>query len=113
LILLGARRRARSEAINEYCEFDRVLEQQCDFVFTGEGSPDGQSTHGMMSVEVTRWAKHKGAQVVALVEQMGENADTTYDAGIKACTSISRGPSTVEEAITQTDSVLYEKKLDI
>jgi glycerate kinase len=54
LILLGARRRARSEAINEYCEFDRVLEQQCDFVFTGEGSPDGQSTHGMMSVEVTR-----------------------------------------------------------
>lgn len=66
LILLGAKLRARSEAINEYFEFDRVFEQKWDFVITAEGSLDGQSTQGKMTTEVARRAKRRGAQVVAL-----------------------------------------------
>lgn len=66
LILLGANLRARSEAINEYFEFDRIFEQRWDFVITAEGSLDGQSTQGKMTTEVARRAKRKGAQVVAL-----------------------------------------------
>jgi glycerate kinase len=66
LILLGAKLRARSEAINEYFEFDRVFEQKWDFVITAEGSLDEQSTQGKMTTEVARRAKRRGAQVVAL-----------------------------------------------
>lgn len=66
LIFLGAKLRARSEAINEYFEFDRVFEQKWDFVITAEGSLDGQSTQGKMTTEVARRAKRMGAQVVAL-----------------------------------------------
>ena len=45
-MLLGARLRARGEAINEYFEFDRVFENYWDFVITAEGSLDFQSPNG-------------------------------------------------------------------
>jgi glycerate kinase len=108
LMLLGARLRARSEVMNQYFEFDRVFEEQWDFVITAEGSLDGQSTHGKMTTEVARRAKRKGAQVVALAGQVGEGADATYGAGIKAYTSILRGPSTLEEAIAQTEALIKD-----
>jgi glycerate kinase len=107
-MMLGARLRARSEAINEYFEFDRVFEQQWDFVITAEGSLDGQSTQGKMTTEVARRAKRRGAQVVALAGTIGEGADATYGAGIKAFTSILRGPSTLEEAIVQTETLVKD-----
>jgi glycerate 2-kinase len=107
LMMLGTRLRARSEAINEYFKLNRVFEQHWDFVITAEGSLDGQSTEGKMTTEVARRAKSKGAQVVALAGQIGQGADATYGAGIKAYTSILKGPSTLEEAIGQT-KVLIE-----
>ncbi|KAF1923749.1 glycerate kinase [Didymella exigua CBS 183.55] len=108
LMMLGARLRARSDAINEYFEFDRVFEKQWDFVITAEGSLDSQSTQGKMTTEVARRAKRRGAQVVALAGTIGEGADGCYGAGIKAFTSIMRGPLTLEEAIVQTDNLVKD-----
>lgn len=108
LMLLGARLRARSDAINEYFEFDRVFEKQWDFVITAEGSLDSQSTQGKMTTEVARRAKRCGAQVVALAGTIGDGADGCYGAGIKAFTSIMRGPLTLEEAIIQTENLVKD-----
>lgn len=108
LMLLGARLRARSEAINEYFEFDRVFEKPWDFVITAEGSLDSQSTQGKMTTEISRRAKRRGAQVVALAGTIGEGADGCYGAGIKAFTSIMRGPLTLEEAIVQTETLVKD-----
>ncbi|KAI4631219.1 hypothetical protein J4E83_002750 [Alternaria metachromatica] len=107
LMLLGATLRARAEAINEYFEFDRVFENQWDFVITAEGALDFQSPNGKMTTEIARRAKRNGAQVVALAGTIGEGADGCYGAGIKAFTSILRGPVTLEQAIVQTE-VLVE-----
>ncbi|KAF2012919.1 glycerate kinase [Aaosphaeria arxii CBS 175.79] len=108
LLLLGARLRARSEAINEYFEFDRVFEQQWDFVITAEGSLDSQSTQGKMTTEVARRARRHGAQVVALAGTIGEGADGCYGAGIKAFTSILKGPSSLEDAIAETEKLVKD-----
>ena len=108
LMMLGARLRARSDAINEYFEFDRVFEKQWDFVITAEGSLDSQSTQGKMTTEVARRAKRRGAQVIALAGTIGEGADGCYGAGIKAFTSIMRGPLTLEEAIIQTENLVKD-----
>jgi glycerate kinase len=108
LMILGARLRPRSEAINEYFGFDGVFDQHWDFVITAEGRLDGQSTEGKMTTEVARRAKRKGAQVVALAGQIGQGADATYGAGIKAYTSILKGPSTLEEAIVQTEVLIKD-----
>jgi glycerate kinase len=108
LMMLGAQLRARSDAINEYFEFDRVFEQKWDFVITAEGSLDRQSTQGKMTTEVARRAKRKGAQVVAIAGTIGEGADAAYGAGIRAYTSILKGPSTLEEAISQTENLVKD-----
>lgn len=108
LMLLDARLRARSDAINEYFEFDHIFETQWDFVITAEGSLDSQSTEGKMTTEVARRAKRNGAQVVALAGTIGEGADGCYGAGIKAFTSILRGPLTLEEAIVQTENLVKD-----
>ncbi|KAF2031577.1 glycerate kinase [Setomelanomma holmii] len=94
LIMLGARLRERFLAINEYFEFDQVFETQWDF--------------GKMTTEVARRAKRSGAQVVALAGTIGEGADATYGAGIKALASLLRGPSTLEEAIVQTETLIKD-----
>ncbi|KAF3002935.1 hypothetical protein E8E13_003455 [Curvularia kusanoi] len=108
LMMLGAKLRARSDAINEYFEFDRVFEKPWDFVITAEGSLDSQSTQGKMTTEVARRAKRRGAQVVALAGTIGEGADGCYGAGIKAFTSIMTGPTTLEEAIMQTETLVKD-----
>jgi glycerate kinase len=46
LMLLGASLRSRGDALNEYFEFDRVLDKRWDFVITAEGSLDIQSPNG-------------------------------------------------------------------
>lgn len=61
-----------------------------------------------MTTEVARRAKRSGAQVVALAGTIGEGADGCYGAGIKAYTSILKGPLTLEEAIVQTDTLLRD-----
>lgn len=108
LMMLGGKLRARGEAINDYFAFDRVFEEQWDFVITAEGSLDFQSPNGKMTTEVARRAKRNGAQVVALAGTIGEGADGCYGAGIKAYTSILKGPLTLEEAIIQTDTLLRD-----
>jgi glycerate kinase len=104
-MMLGAHLRARSDAINEYFEFDRVFEQHWYFVMTAKGSLDGQSTQSEITSEVPRRAKREGAQVVAIAGILGDGADAAYGAGIKAYTSILKGPSTLEEAIVQTENL--------
>ncbi|ENI06622.1 hypothetical protein COCC4DRAFT_192551 [Bipolaris maydis ATCC 48331] len=108
LMLLGAQLRARGEAINEYFEIDRVLDQQWDFVITAEGSLDFQSPNGKMTTEIARRARRNGAQVVALAGTIGEGADGCYSAGIKAFTSILRGPLSLDEAIVQTEALVKD-----
>ncbi|KAF2182886.1 glycerate kinase [Zopfia rhizophila CBS 207.26] len=108
LMLLGARLRARSIAINEHFEFDRVFDSHWDFVITAEGSLDSQSTQGKMTTEIARRARRHGAQVVALAGTIGDGADVCYNAGIKAFTSILRGPSSLEEAIAETERLVKD-----
>ncbi|CBX96869.1 hypothetical protein LEMA_P100000.1 [Plenodomus lingam JN3] len=108
LMMIGGKLRARAEAINEYFELDRVFDNRWDFVITAEGSLDFQSPNGKMTTEVARRAKRSGAQVVALAGTIGEGADGCYGAGIKAYTSILKGPLTLEEAIVQTDTLLRD-----
>ncbi|USP80867.1 Glycerate kinase [Curvularia clavata] len=108
LMLLGAQLRARGEAINEYFEIERVLDQQWDFVITAEGSLDFQSPNGKMTTEIARRARRNGAQVVALAGTIGEGADGCYGAGIKAFTSILRAPLSLDEAIVQTEALVKD-----
>lgn len=108
IMLLGGQLRARHEAINDYFNINEILDQHWDFVFTAEGSLDFQSSKGKMTVEIARRARQTGAQVVALAGTIGDGADTVYDEGIEAFTSILNGPLSLEEAIKETEKLLKD-----
>ena len=108
IMLLGGQLRARNEAINEYFGIHEILDQHWDFVFTAEGSLDFQSSKGKMTVEIARRARQAGAQVVALAGTIGDGADTVYDEGIEAFTSILNGPLSLEDAIRETEKLLKD-----
>lgn len=108
LMLLGAALRARSEAINDYFHIDDILDQRWDFVFTAEGSLDSQSAKGKMTVEVARRARDYGAQVIALAGTIGDGADTVYEEGIEAFTSILNAPLSLEQAIKETEKLVKD-----
>ncbi|KAK6858462.1 hypothetical protein PG995_006161 [Apiospora arundinis] len=106
LLLLGARLRARQEAIDEYFGLATLFDEPWDIVITGEGSLDSQSTHGKMTAEIAKRAQEHGAQVIALAGSIGEDASEVYRVGISAYMSILDGPSDLEEAKRNTDKLL-------
>ncbi|KAK8079039.1 glycerate kinase [Apiospora phragmitis] len=107
LLLLGARLRARQEAIDEYFGLATLFDAEpWDIVITGEGSLDSQSTHGKMTVEIAKRAQEHGAKVIALAGSIGEDASEVYQVGISAFMSIVDGPSDLEEAKKHTDKLL-------
>ncbi|RYP67806.1 hypothetical protein DL769_005668 [Monosporascus sp. CRB-8-3] len=108
LLLLGAELRPRSEAADEYFGLRAAFEKPWDVVITGEGSLDSQSARGKMTVEVARRARKLDAQVIVLAGTIGSGAESIYDAGVAAFTSILDGPSSLEQAIKNTDRLLKD-----
>jgi glycerate kinase len=77
-------------------------------VFTGEGTLDELSVRGKVTTEIAQSAKDRGAQVIALAGVIGKGAEHCYDTGISAFTSISKGPSTLEKAIEESETLIQD-----
>ncbi|MHC0038458.1 glycerate kinase family protein [Pseudoneobacillus sp. C159] len=70
-----------------------------DYVFTGEGSIDGQTMYGKTPFGVATVAIELGVPVIAFAGRIGENARDLYDHGFTAIVGILKEPSTIEEAL--------------
>jgi glycerate 2-kinase len=95
----------RFDIIQEYLDFDRLLEQ-ADLVITAEGSLDGQSPYGKVPCEVARRAAARGVPTVALAGTIGKGVTETLSHGIMAFASILKRPCTLEEAILDGERLL-------
>jgi glycerate 2-kinase len=70
-----------------------------DYVFTGEGSIDGQTVYGKTPFGVASVAWELGVPVVAFAGRIGEGARVLYDHGFTAIVGILKGVTTLEEAL--------------
>ncbi|KAA8649355.1 glycerate kinase family protein [Aspergillus tanneri] len=107
LLLIGAVLRPRYEAILEYFNLDDLFDN-CDLVFTAEGGIDDQTPRGKIPAEVAMRAEKHHIPVIALAGTVGPNADLNYHVGINAYVSILQQPSTLEEAIRDTERLLTD-----
>ncbi|KAL4887228.1 glycerate kinase [Aspergillus karnatakaensis] len=107
LLLLGAKLRPRYEALMEDFQIKDIFDD-CDLVITAEGGVDDQTPKGKIPAEVAMRAKAKGIPVIVLAGTVGRNASVNYQVGIDAFTSILQRPSTLEEAIGETERLLVE-----
>ncbi|PLB47428.1 glycerate kinase [Aspergillus steynii IBT 23096] len=106
-MLLGATLRPRYEAIMQYFNIADLFDK-CDLVFTAEGGIDDQTPRGKIPAEVAMRAKQHGRPVIVLAGSIGNDARVNYEVGINAYASILQRPSTLDEAIVETERLLAE-----
>ncbi|KAL4862266.1 hypothetical protein BDV12DRAFT_207331 [Aspergillus spectabilis] len=107
LLLVGAELRPRYDALMEYFHLKDIFDD-CDLVVTAEGGVDDQTPKGKIPAEVALRAKERAIPVIVLAGTVGRNARVNYEVGIDAFTSILQRPSTLEEAIGETERLLVE-----
>jgi glycerate kinase len=79
-----------------------------DLVITGEGMMDYQTQYGKAPFGVAQIAKKYNIPVVALVGQIGKNANVLYDMGIDSIFSILDGVSTLENAVDNSETLIQD-----
>lgn len=77
-----------------------------DLVITGEGRIDYQTRFGKTPYAVAQTAKKYNVPVIALVGQIGKDADILYELGIDCIFSIVDGPMRLEEALVNADKLM-------
>ncbi len=67
-----------------------------------------QTPRGKIPAEVARRAKQRGLPVIALAGTVGPGASATYESGIDAFASIMQAPTSLEDAIRDTQRLLKD-----
>ncbi|KAB8211512.1 glycerate kinase [Aspergillus parasiticus] len=102
LLLLGAMLRPRYEAIMEYFNIEGLFEDG-DLILTAEGGIDYQTTRGEIPAEVAIRVKKYHIPVIVLAGTIGDEAEVNYDVRINAYASILQRPSTLAEAVAESE----------
>ncbi|PIG87651.1 glucosamine--fructose-6-phosphate aminotransferase [Aspergillus arachidicola] len=97
----------RYEAIMEYYNIEGLFED-CDLILTAEGGIDYLTTRGKIPAEVAIRAKKYHIPVIVLAGTIGDEAEVNYDVGINVYASILQRPSTLAEAVAESESLLTE-----
>ena len=79
-----------------------------DLVITGEGMMDYQTQYGKTPYGVAKIAKKYNIPVVALVGQIGRNANVLYSMGIDSIFSLVDGPMSLDNAIAKGADLLQD-----
>jgi glycerate kinase len=77
-----------------------------EIVFTAEGRIDCQSAMGKVPTGVALAAKEFGATVIALAGEVADDCRVVFEQGIDAVLSIAPGPITLDESMTNAESLL-------
>lgn len=85
----GSRLQMGIETVLDTVHFNLLLEG-ADLVFSGEGKIDFQSLRGKVVIGVARRTKQKKVPLIAIVGDIGDDIEGTYDEGVSAIFSINR-----------------------
>ncbi len=77
-----------------------------DVVIVGEGRFDKSTVFDKAPAAVARLARKKGIPVIGIAGSLGEGYEKLHEEGISAMFSIVRRPTTLEEAMAQTDALV-------
>lgn len=98
MAFLNAQLKRGIDLVIEYTKLeDRIKE--ADYVFTGEGSIDGQTLFGKTPYGVANIAKKYSIPVIAFAGRVGDGVESLYDNGFHAIIGILKGVTTLEEAL--------------
>ncbi|MGJ7919065.1 glycerate kinase family protein [Neobacillus sp. LXY-4] len=98
MAFLNARLRKGVELVIEYTGLEqRII--GADFVFTGEGSIDGQTLFGKTPFGVASIAKKHSVPVIAFAGRIGKGVEPLYENGFSSIVGILKGVTSLDEAL--------------
>lgn len=88
------------EMVIEYAGLEEKV-KDADMVWTGEGSIDFQTQYGKTPLGVATVSKKHNKPVIALAGRVGEGIDVLYESGIDSIFGITKGATSIEEALAK------------
>ena len=110
LAFLSAEMRSGIETVLELLRFDELLEG-ADYVITGEGRCDAQSSFGKVLSGVGRHARDHRIPAVALVGSLGDGHESVLDCGIRTIMPAADRSMSSEEAMRNAEELYYKAAL--
>lgn len=89
-------------------QFENLLASGLDLIITGEGEINGQSMYGKVPVGVARLAQKYDIPVLAIVGNIGPDADLVYAEGISSIMSIAPGPISREDSMARAGDLIAD-----
>lgn len=111
-LFLGAELKSGIESVLDIVRFDSLI-SDVDYVITGEGRLDGQSSIGKAVQGIGDRAKKAGVPCIALCGCLGEGYEEIMDHGITRIVTLADDNITAEYAIEQAEEVYYKKALEL
>lgn len=98
MAFLDARLKSGVELVIEYTGLEKYV-MGADYVFTGEGSIDGQTLYGKTPYGVASIAKKHAVPVIAFAGKIGDGAEELYGHGFHAIVGILKSITDLQEAL--------------
>ncbi|MBM7653871.1 glycerate kinase [Neobacillus cucumis] len=105
MAFLNAQLKKGIDLVIEYTGLEERI-KGADYVFTGEGSIDGQTLFGKTPYGVANIAKKYSVPVIAFTGRVGNGVESLYDNGFNAIIGILKGVATLEEALASGEANL-------
>lgn len=100
------------DLILELVNFKEVI-KDADYIFTGEGSIDGQTIQGKTISGVAKIAKEQSIPLIALAGRVTSEASNLYDIGVTAMFSITNEAKELKQALLDGEISLIETTRNI
>ena len=104
MAVLNAKKSSGIDGVLNTIAFANII-KGADFVITGEGRLDSQSSMGKTPSGVALRAKQKGIPVIAIGGGIANGADGLYDCGVGAMFPILKAPMSLAEAIKPAQAI--------
>jgi glycerate kinase len=105
MAFLNAQLKRGIDLVIEYTGLEEQV-KGADYVFTGEGSIDGQTLFGKTPYGVATVAKKYSIPVIAFAGGIGNGIESLYDNGFNAIIGILKGISSLEDALDNGETNL-------
>ncbi len=110
-IFFNAEMKSGIEAVLDLVDFDSAV-MGSDYIITGEGRADIQSTYGKVVSGIGKRGLKYGIPVIALCGGTGDGYEKLYDYGITKIISVSEGEN-IEKVLAEPEKYYYLKAVEM
>ncbi|MDD3224306.1 MAG: glycerate kinase [Clostridium sp.] len=111
-LILGGKLVKGIDMVLKHTDFENKIED-ANYIFTGEGSVDGQTKYGKTIAGIAKFAKKKSIPVIVLCGKSGKDVDELYKMGVTCIFTIIDRPESIETALKEGYENLRRTSLNV